>query len=83
MQKSVEGVITIVQEGRFQMTDRSGVSQLFVLSPYAAMESDQLVPLGRNQIPVRVTYRDGDNAIARVAKRIDVLEGVRSPGATN
>lgn len=73
--KSVEGVITIVQEGRFQMTDRSGVSRLFVLSPNAAMETEQLVPLGRNRIPVRVTYRDGDNALAHVATRIDATEG--------
>ncbi len=77
MHSSVEGVITIVQESRFQMTDRQGVSQMFVLSPNAALESDQLVPLGRNQIPVRVTFRSGDNALARVAKRIDVLGAAR------
>ena len=75
--KSVEGVITIVQEGRFQMTDRSGVSRLFVLSPNAAMETEQLVPLGRDQTPVRVAYRSGDNALACVATRIDALDGAR------
>ena len=74
---SIEGVITIVQEGRFQMTDGAGVSRLFVLSPNAAMETEQLVPLGRDQVPVRVTYRGGDNALAHVATRIDVLEAAR------
>ena len=74
---TVEGVITIVQEGRFQMTDHAGVSRLFVLSPFAAMETEQLVPLGRNQVPVRVTYRGGGNALAHVATRIDALEGAR------
>ena len=74
---TVEGVITIVQEGRFQMTDHAGISRLFVLSPFAAMETEQLVPLGRNQVPVRVTYRHGDNAIAHVATRIDALDGAR------
>ena len=75
--KSVEGVITIVQEGRFQMTDRQGVTRLFVLSPNAAMETEQLVPLGRNQIPVRVAYRDGENALVHVATRIDASGGAR------
>ena len=74
---SVEGVITIVQEGRFQMTDGEGVSRLFVLSPNAAMETGQLVPLGRSQVRVRVTFRDGDNALAHVATRIDALGGAR------
>jgi len=75
--KSVEGVITIVQEGRFQMTDRDGVTRMFVLSPNAAMETEQLVPLGRSQVPVRVTYRSGDNALAHVATRIDTAAGAR------
>ena len=74
---SVEGVITIVQEGRFQMTDRQGVTRLFVLSPNAAMETEQLVPLGRSQVPVRVTFRHGDNALAHVATRIDAIGGAR------
>ena len=75
--KSVEGVITIVQEGRFQMTDRQGVSRLFVLSPNAAMETEQLVPLVHDRIAVRVTYRDGDNALAHVATRIDTAKAAR------
>ena len=36
------GVVTIVQEGRFQMTDDAGVSHLFILAHTAAAEPQQL-----------------------------------------
>ena len=68
----ITGVITIVQEGRFQLTDRDGVSHLFVLSPHAAVETPALQPLAARQASVRVQYEDAPKVVARVASRIDL-----------
>ena len=59
----MDGVVTLVQEGRFQLTDDGGVSHLFILSPWAAAETEQLAPLQRRQARVRVTYKPARNAI--------------------
>ena len=69
----MEGVVTIVQEGRFQLTDDGGVSHLFLLSPYALLETDQLAPLQRQQARVRVRYHAARTVIAHVATRLDRL----------
>ena len=69
---SMEGVVTIVQEGRFQIVDGQGAGHLFVLGPNAA-ETSQLKPLARAQARVRVTYEDAALLIAMQAKRIEVL----------
>ena len=73
--QSVDGVVTIVQESRFQLRDDLGVSHLFLLSPNALMEPDQLAPLARRQSRVRVRFRTGENVIGRVATRLHLLEG--------
>ena len=39
---SMDGVVTIVQEGRFQLTDDAGVTHLFILGHAAAAEPEQL-----------------------------------------
>ncbi|MBV8612988.1 MAG: hypothetical protein JOY66_04355 [Acetobacteraceae bacterium] len=71
---SIEGVVTIVQEGRFQLTDRDGVSHQFELSHRAAAEPDQLPPLQRDQARVRVRYEPGENVIGFVARSIERLD---------
>ena len=38
--RSMDGIVTIVQEGRFQLTDDAGVSHLCILDRNAAAESD-------------------------------------------
>ena len=43
--------MTLVQEGRFQLTDDRGVSHLFILGPYASAETEQLAPLQRQAGP--------------------------------
>ena len=68
------GVVTIVQEGRFQLTDEDGVSHLFILGPLASTETGQLRPLAKAQTRVRVRYVDGRKVIGLVAKSIDVCE---------
>ena len=72
--KSIEGIITIVQEGRFQLRDPDGVSHQFELSHKAAAEPDQLPPLQREQARVRVKYEPGENVIGFVARSIERLD---------
>ncbi len=70
----MDGVITIVQEGRFQLTDDEGISHQFVLSHSAMCEPEQLRPLQTRQARVRVKYTDTKGLISLTAKRIDVFD---------
>ena len=64
------GVVTIVQESRFQMTGDDGVSHLFLLSPNAAAEASQLTALQHRQARIRVRYTPAANLIGNVAHAI-------------
>ena len=66
----MEGVMTMAQESRFQLTDDRGVSHLFILGHGAAAEPDQLAPLSRQQARVRVHYTRPENVIGLVAHAI-------------
>ena len=68
------GVVTIVQESRFQLTDGDGVSHLFILGPLASTETAQLRPLAAAQTRVRVRYSPGKKVIGLVAKSVDLCE---------
>ena len=67
MSKFMEGVVTIVQESRFQLTDDDGVGHLFILSYLCGTEPRQLPALQANQSRVRVSYSAGRNMIGNVA----------------
>jgi hypothetical protein len=67
---SINGIVAIVQEGRFVLTDDAGVSHFFVLSPSAAAEPAQLAALQRRQARVRVRYRPATKLIGHVANAI-------------
>ena len=69
----MEGVITIVQEGRFQLTDTAGVGHHFVLSRHALAETEQLPALARDQSRVRIKYHQAEGVIAFEAQRITLL----------
>lgn len=75
MASTMDGVITIVQESRFQLTDDAGVGHLFTLSPYAAAETDQLPALRFHR--VRVHYDPTDtrarNTIGNIASAVSLL----------
>ncbi len=73
MSQTMDGVVTLVQEGRFQLTDGRGVSHLFILSPMASAEASQLAPLQHRQARVRVRYIPAQNAIGNQAKSITML----------
>lgn len=71
--RSVDGIVTLVQEGRFLMQSDSGECQLFILAHDAAAEPDQLPQLQRDQAHVRVRFKPGKGVIAMVAHRIERL----------
>ncbi len=70
----MNGVITIVQEGRFQLTDDKGISHQFVLDHAAMCETEQLRPLQTRQARVRVKYANTKGLISMTAKRIDMFD---------
>jgi hypothetical protein len=72
MPKAMCGVMTIVQEGRFQMTDDAGVSHLFILAYSAAAEPQQLTALQARQARVRVHYRPAANLIGNTVTAIEL-----------
>lgn len=67
---TMDGVVTIVQEGRFQLIDDEGAAHLFLLDPNASAETDQLPPLQRRQARIRVRYSVPRNLIGLVAHAI-------------
>jgi hypothetical protein len=72
--ESIEGIVTIVQEGRFQLVDRDGVSHMFVLYHSAPPEAEQLPPLQRDQARVCVEYTHAHNIIGLLAHAIIRLD---------
>jgi hypothetical protein len=61
------GVVSMVQESRFQLTDDRGVFHLFTLSPTAAMEPAGLQALPRTQARVCVSYKAAPGTIGNIA----------------
>ena len=72
--KFIEGIVTIVQEGRFQLRDPDGATHQFELSHKAPLEPEQLPPLQHDQARVRVAYTPGENIIGFVAHEIERLD---------
>ena len=70
--QTVEGVVILAQESRFQLTDDAGVSHLFVLSHGAFAEPSDLSILQKEQARVRVRSSEAPNLKARVAHRIEL-----------
>ena len=70
---TMEGLVTIVQESRFQLTDLNGISHLFLLGHAASAEPDQLAPLQRSQAHVRVRYVQPRNIIGLIAKSVTLV----------
>lgn len=72
---SMEGVVTLVQEGRFLLqSEPQGEHHLFVLSHRSGAEPAQLAPLQRAQTRVRVDYEDAPDAIAKLARSITLVK---------
>lgn len=69
----LEGVVTVVQEGRFLLTDDDGVTHLVVLSHASSAEPDQLPRLQRDQARVRVNCEQAPGLVAYVARKIELV----------
>ncbi len=65
---SISGVVTIVQEGRFQLLDGDGVSHHFILHYGAAADTEQLPGLVNQSVVV--SYKDPGGIIGHVATRL-------------
>ena len=71
---TMDGVVTLAQESRFQLTDENGIAHLFVLAHAALAEPAQLGQLQKRQAKVRVTYDQASNLIANVAHKVQLRE---------
>jgi hypothetical protein len=71
----ISGVITVVQERRFQLEDDSGVRHLFLLAPDAAAEEHELAQCAARRSPVRVHYREAPGLVAHVAQCVEAQAG--------
>ena len=72
--ETAEGVITLVQEGRFKLvTDENQVLH-FVLAHDAAIEAQDLPPLAQRQTRVRVVYTRPTHLTAVVAHTLSTLD---------
>ncbi len=70
--RTMSGVVTLVQESRFQLVDDGGIAHLFLLSHGAGAEPSQLGDLQRQQARVRVGFEVASNMIANVARTIEL-----------
>ena len=67
----MDGVVTIIQESRFQLLDDEGVSHHFVLAYDAAADPEQLSSLLMRR--VRVNCSNPEGIIGHAATKIDLL----------
>ncbi len=71
--RTIDGVVTIVQESRFQLVDDAGVAHLVVLGYESLAEPDQLQALAAGQRRVRVRYTDSAEVIGLIAHDVTTL----------
>lgn len=72
--ETADGVITVVQEGRFKLVTDGGRVMHFVLAHDAAIEAQDLLPLAQALTRVRVAYTRPDHLIAALAHRLSTRE---------
>jgi hypothetical protein len=68
--KSMTGVLTVVQEESFRLSDDSNHSHRFTLALDASLEAGQLRQLSRSGARVTVQYDDVPDEITHVARRV-------------
>ncbi len=54
--ETADGIVTLVQEGRFKLVTEEGRVMHFMLTHDASIEPEDLPPLAQAQTPVRVAY---------------------------
>ena len=73
--ETVSGVITLVQEDRFQLAGEDGHKHLFVLSHRSLTDIDDLQALERARQRVVVRCAPADRLVAYVAKSVAPAAG--------
>jgi len=68
--KTVNGVITLVQEHRFQLMDDEGRHRLFILTHDARQEWSDLKRLEQDNCHVTVFYSDAGSLLASAAHEV-------------
>ena len=76
--QSVEGVITLVQEGRFAVVTDGGRVMNFLLAHDASLEPQDLPSLKRDRRRVRVDYTEPSHLIAHVAHTLRTADDISS-----
>lgn len=66
----IDGIVTIVQESRFQLVDDRGVAHLITLGHGSMAEPEQLQDLVAQQSRVRVRCSEQRNVIGFVAHSV-------------
>ena len=85
-ERFTQGIISVVQEGRFRLIDSLGRCHPFILSASAAIEPADLASLSRRGCSVRITVAPATGMNAMVATCIEEQEAdggddKTSPGA--
>jgi hypothetical protein len=73
--KSVEGVIILTQEGRFELATDGGRVMQFVLAHDARLEPQDLPPLRQGRHRVRVDYTEPSHLIGYLAHTLSSADG--------
>jgi hypothetical protein len=71
-----EGVITLVQEGRFALVTDRGRVMHFLLEHDASLEPQDLPFLTRDQRRFRVDFTEPSRLVAHVAHRLRIADGI-------
>jgi hypothetical protein len=74
--RSVKGIITLVQEGRFTLVADSGRVMQFLLAHDASLEPQDLPPLKRDRRRVRVNYSEPSRLVAYVAHSLRTADDI-------
>lgn len=68
--RTVNGIITLAQEGRFQLVSDEGIARLFMLAHDAPLEPQDLPDLARAKARVTVRYDERPDLIAAIVHDI-------------
>lgn len=74
--QSAEGVIILVQEGRFELVTDGGRVMHFILAHDASLEPQDLPPLQRDQRRVQVDYTEPSRLVSHVAHALRSADGI-------
>lgn len=76
--RQTQGIINVVQEGRFRLTSDDGRSALFQLAPDAPIEPQDLEALVAQQQRVSIHYTEMKDRGAGLAHKVTEADGAAS-----